>query len=86
VTKSPTILPTIRGCMQAILELTDEQATRIRPETTPLDVPNWTSLTHVRILLELERIFDMTFEADEIASLASVGAMVAAIERSRRSA
>jgi acyl carrier protein len=85
VTDSPrAILPNICRCMQMILELTDEEAMRISPETTPLDLPKWTSLTHVQIVLELERIFEITFESDEIASLASVGAMVEAIGRFRR--
>ena len=69
--------------MQTVLHLSDEDAARIGPESTPLVVPNWNSLAHVQIILELERAFRVTFEADENASLASVGAMMAALERSR---
>ena len=69
--------------MQTVLHLSDEDAARIGPESTPLVVSNWNSLAHVQIILELERAFGVMFDADEIASLASVGAMMAALERSR---
>jgi acyl carrier protein len=70
--------------MQTVLQLSDEEAARIGPATTPLAVPGWDSLAHVQIVLELERAFGMTFDADEIAALASVGAIIAALERPRR--
>ena len=69
--------------MQTVLDLSDEDTARIGPETTPLLVPRWDSLTHVQLILELERAFGLTFDAEEIASLASVGAIIAKIEQSR---
>jgi acyl carrier protein len=77
------LLHEVRGCMQRVLELSDEEAAAIGADTTPLLVRRWTSLTHVQLMLELERTFDVTFEADEIAALASVGAIVGALERLR---
>ena len=76
-------LPAVRRCMQTVLRLSDEDAARIGPDTTPLQIPHWNSLAHVQLILELERAVGVTFHADEIASLASVGAIVAALERSR---
>ena len=52
--------------MQTVLHLSDEDAARIGPESTPLVVPNWNSLAHVQIILELERAFRVTFEADDL--------------------
>jgi acyl carrier protein len=69
--------------MQTALKLTDEQAARIGADATPVTVPGWNSLAHVQLILELERAFDVTFDADEIAALASVGAIAAALERPR---
>jgi acyl carrier protein len=69
--------------MQTVLHLSDEDAARIGPAATPLLVPGWNSLAHVQIILELERAFGVTFDADEIAALASVGAIIAALERPR---
>ena len=68
--------------MQTVLHLSDEDAARIGPETTPLLVPGWNSLAHVQLILELERAFGVTFDADQIALLASVGAIIAALEQS----
>lgn len=69
--------------MQTVLHLSDEETARIGPETTPLLVPRWDSLAHVQLILELERAFGLTFDAEEIASLASVDAIITKLERSR---
>jgi acyl carrier protein len=76
-------LPAIQRCMQTVLRLTDEDAARIGPDATPLLVAGWNSLAHVQIVLELERAFGVTFDGDEIAGMASVAAMIAALERAR---
>lgn len=77
------VLPGIRRCLQTVLQLSDADTARIGPDTTPLAIPGWNSLAHVQIMLELERVFDVTFDADEIAALASVSAIIAALERPR---
>ena len=74
------VLPGIRRCLQTVLQLSDADTARIGLDTTPLVIPGWNSLAHVQIVLELERVFDVTFDADEIAALASVGAIAAALE------
>ena len=79
---SPT-LPGIQRCMQTVLRLSDADAARIGPDATPLAVPGWNSLAHVQIVLELERAFGVAFDADQIAGMASVAAMIAAIEGPR---
>jgi acyl carrier protein len=76
-------LPGIQRCMQTVLRLSDEDTARIDATTTPLTVEGWNSLAHVQIMLELERAFAVTFDADEIGGMASVAAMIAALERSR---
>jgi acyl carrier protein len=75
------LLPGIRACMKNVLQLTDEEAAGVGLETTPLGVPRWTSLTHVQLILELEHTFGVTFEADEIASMGSVKAIINALEQ-----
>ncbi len=76
-----TQLARIRSCMQAALKLSDAQAAAVDFETTPLQVPQWNSLGHVQLIMELEKQFGVTFDADEIATLASVAAIAAALER-----
>lgn len=45
----------------------------ITRETTADDVPGWDSITHVYIILEVERKFGIKLPADEVFSLANVG-------------
>jgi len=67
--------------MQTALQLTDAQTAAIARDATPLQVPGWTSLAHVQLVIELEKNFDVMFDADEIATLASIPAILAALER-----
>jgi acyl carrier protein len=67
--------------MRTVLKLTDEEAAAIDQDSTPLQLPRWTSLTHVQLVLELERHFGVTFDAEEIAELASTAAMMRALSR-----
>ena len=69
--------------MQSVLHLSDEEAARIGADATPLTVAGWNSLAHVQLMLELERAFDVTFDAEEIAGLASVAAIMTALGRPR---
>ena len=74
-------IETIRGSLQTLLRLTPDEAAAVSGQTTPVELPRWTSLAHVQLVLELERAFDVTFDADEIASLASVAAILHALDR-----
>jgi len=74
-------LDSIRICLQAALKLSDQEASCIAPTATPLQFPQWTSLAHVQLVLELERVFDVRFDAEEIAELASVPAILNALAR-----
>ena len=73
----------IRACMQSALKLSDGDAAAIGPDTTAAQLPGWTSMAHLELVLALERQFDLMFEADEIAELASVKAIVDALGKVR---
>jgi acyl carrier protein len=73
----------IRACLQAVLKLSDAEAAAITVETTPVQFPGWTSMVHLELVLALEARFGLMFEADEIADLASVAAIVAALAKER---
>jgi len=77
------LLTGIRACMQAALKLSDADAAAISIATTPNQLPGWTSMAHLELVLALERQFNLMFEADEIAELASVKAIVGALEKER---
>jgi acyl carrier protein len=53
----------------------------IHAKMTAADVPEWDSMSHVRLMLTVERAFSTRFAAAEIADLRNVGDLVSAIKR-----
>jgi acyl carrier protein len=49
-------------------------------ETTSDDVPEWDSMSHVALVVEIEAYFDIQFPIIEIEELKSVSELVQAIE------
>lgn len=58
----------------------DEDAIKITPELTAKDVDGWDSLTHIRLMLTVEKAFKVKFSASEIGKLANVGDLVKLIK------
>ena len=83
MTDTPAILDKLRELLQAQLKLSDADAARIDLSTTPVTVPGWTSMAHLELMLAVERAYDLTFDADDIAGLASVQSIVDAVSRNR---
>ena len=52
----------------------------IRPDMTAADVEGWDSLTHVRLLLTIERKFGIRLTASEAARLKTVGDLLDLIQ------
>lgn len=73
----------VKSCIQAALRLNDAEASTIDVQTTAAQLPQWTSMAHLELVLALEREFNVMFEADEIATLASMPAIDAALQRAR---
>ena len=56
----------------------------VTPELSAKDVDGWDSLTHIRLMLTVEKKFNIKFSTSEIGKLENVGDLVALIgERSR---
>jgi len=70
------VLDAIRQCMSRSMKLDAKTAASITAETTAADVPGWTSVAHLTLVLELEKAFKITFDNDEIVSMGSVAAIV----------
>jgi acyl carrier protein len=66
----------VRNCMARVLELDGPTAAAISEATTAGDLPGWTSVAHLSLILELETAFRINFENSEIASLGSVTAIL----------
>jgi acyl carrier protein len=58
----------------------DDDSIVVRPELTAKDVAEWDSLTHVRLMLTIERTFDVHFSAAEVSRLKNVGELAGLIQ------
>ena len=52
----------------------------LRPDMTAQDVPDWDSLSHVRLVLTIQREFGVTFSAAQTAGLKDVGELVSFLQ------
>ncbi len=55
----------------------DEDSITVTPQLAAKDVDGWDSLTHIRLMLTIERAFKIKFTASEIGKLENVGELVA---------
>jgi acyl carrier protein len=60
----------------------DDDTIQVGPQLTAKDVDGWDSLTHLRLILSVERAFKIKFTTSEIGKLDNVGDLAALI-RSR---
>jgi acyl carrier protein len=58
----------------------DEDSINLTPELSAKDVDGWDSLTHIRLILTIEKAFKIKFSTSEIGKLANVGDLVALIQ------
>ena len=58
----------------------DEDSIVVTPSLTAKDVDGWDSLTHIRLLLTVEKAFKVKFSTSEIGKLESVGDLVKLIQ------
>jgi|SanBayMetagenome_1026888.scaffolds.fasta_scaffold01430_5 acyl carrier protein len=62
-------------------EVMDNDSISVAPETTAADIPQWDSLTHVMLVVAVEKHFKVRFAATEVQKLQNVGELVGLIER-----
>ena len=62
-------------------DVLDTPDLQLNPETTALEVEEWDSITHIQIIVALEKKYKIKFTASEIQSFKNVGELAAAIER-----
>jgi acyl carrier protein len=68
----------IRDRLQTVFRETfDDDAIVLSDEMTAEDLDDWDSVSHISLVLAVERDFGLTLNAAEIGSLENVGAMIA---------
>lgn len=57
----------------------DDDTIEVAPQLSAKDVDGWDSLTHIRLILTVEKAFKTKFSTSEIGRLESVGDLVGLI-------
>jgi len=60
-------------------EVFDDDSIEVAPELSSKDVDGWDSLTHIRLILTIEKAFKIKFSTSEIGKLRNVGDLVTLI-------
>ena len=58
----------------------DDDSIEVTPKLSADDVDGWDSLTHIRLILTIEKVFKIKFSTSEIGKLENVGDLVALIQ------
>lgn len=58
----------------------DNDQIEILPETTAEDIEEWDSLSHIQLIVAIEKFFKIRFTSSEIQSWDNVGEMVNSLE------
>jgi acyl carrier protein len=58
-------------------DMFDEDSIELTPQLSADDVDGWDSLTHIRLILTIEKAFKVKFSTSEIGKLENVGDLVA---------
>ena len=70
------VLATITTIFRDVL---DDDSIILKPETTAEDIEEWDSLTHIQLIVAIEKKFGFKFSASEINSFKNIGEMCEAI-------
>jgi len=58
----------------------DDESIKVTPELSAKDVDEWDSLTHIRLILTVEKAFKVRFSTVEVGKLQNVGDLVGLIK------
>ena len=65
---------------QIFEDVFDDDSIQVSAALTARDVDGWDSLTHIRLILTIEKAFKIKFSTSEIGKLGNVGDLVALIK------
>ena len=65
--------------VQILKEVFNNEELEIKEETTSDDICEWDSLTHIQIIVTIEKVFNIKFKMQELINQKNVGDFVDAI-------
>jgi acyl carrier protein len=72
--------PEIYDKLSAVFQdVFDDETVVVTPKLTAKDVDGWDSLTHIRLMLTVEKAFGVRFSASEVGKLKNVGELASLI-------
>jgi len=72
--------PQIYARLAEVFQDVFDEAITVTPELSAKDVDGWDSITHIRLMLTVERAFKIKFSAPEIGKLKNVSDLVTLIK------
>jgi acyl carrier protein len=70
--------------MQTVFrDVFDDDTPELRSDMTAEDVENWDSLTHINLIVEIEREFKVKFTTAEVTALKTVGDLATLVDKKR---
>lgn len=62
-------------------EILDDKKISVDPKTTAAEIPQWDSLSHIQLVVAIEKFFKIKFTSSELLKFKNVGDMINSIQK-----